>query len=437
MKGKLSIPQRTVLLWDEIHPYNAVHVVRVPEPLEPGRLEDTVERCLEMKGLTGLEVDRRRKRYRFKGGPADVRIRVIDEPVDNIQALTNEIRKQLNLRFEGDTRVDPFRFFVVSNDKSFYLGIVYFHLVSGGDSIIYLLRNIVDLYSQRDISVPVRPLRFYQNDRTYRKLLGPKQFFRWIRNIPAHIAKVRGSFRPHYSDVDDHTAGFTFFSLGPPHLHSLITGARRWGVTVNDIFLAVLLLSVSRFSGGRVSQPRRKLLSLASVVNIRKDLCKDDPESFGFFLGNFVVSHAVPDGIQLEELVKDIHLQTDKIKKDKFYLGTIIDQWLALLLVPRFFKKSRNRFYSKNYPLWGGISNINLNTIWERSEDEARIDYFRAVSTGPVTPLVFSLTSVNDILNVGVSFRTTVFSESDIDRMVSLFSEYVSKIEVNHDNEIS
>ena len=431
MKGKLNIPQRTVLLWDEIHPYNAVHVVRVPEPLELERLKDTIDRCLEMKGLTGLEVDRMRKRYRFKGGPADVRIRVIDEPVDNITALTNEIRKQLNLRFEGGTRVDPFRFFVGSDETSFYLGIVYFHLVSGGDSIIYLLRNVVELYSQHDTYVPVKPLRLYQNDRTYRKLLRPKQFFRWIRNIPSHIAKVRGSFRPNYSDVDDHTVGFTFFSLGPPNLHSLITGARKWGVTVNDIFLAVLLLAVSRFSGGRVSQPRRKLLSLASVVNIRKDLFNGDPESFGFFLGNFVVSHSVPEGIQLEELVKDIHMQTDKIKKDKFYLGTIIDQWLALLLVPRFLSKSRNRFYSKNYPLWGGISNINLNTIWERSDDEARIDYFRAVSTGPATPLVFSLTSVNDILNIGVSFRTTVFSESDIESIISLFSEYISNIEVN------
>ncbi len=432
MKGKLNIPQRTVLLWDEIHPYNAVHVVRVSEPLELKRLEDTVNRSLEIKGLTGFEVDRRRKRCRFKGGPADVMIRVIDEPVDNIQTLTNEIRKQLNLRFEGSTRLDPFRFFVVSDDTSFYLGIVYFHLVSGGDSIIYLLKNIVELYSQRDKSVPVRALRFYQNDRIYRKLLRPKQFFRWIRNMPAHITKVRGSFRPNCSDVDDHTIGFTWFSLGPPNLHSLITGARRWGVTVNDIFLAVLLLSVSRFSGGRVSQPRRKLLSLASVVNIRKDLFIDDSESFGFFLGNFIVSHAVPDGIQLEELVKDIHMQTDRIKKDKFYLGTIIDQWLALLLVPRFFNKSLNRFYSKNYPLWGGISNINLNTIWERSDDEARIDYFRAVSTGPATPLVFSLTTVNDMLNVGVSFRRTVFSESEIDRIISDFSQYIADIKVNH-----
>ena len=432
MKGKLNIPQRTVLLWDEISPYNAVHVVRVPEPLALGRLKDTVDRCLEGKGLTGLEVDRRRKRYQYTGGPADVTIKEIDEPVDHISALADEVRNQLNLRFEWDTRIDPFRFFVVSDDTSFYLGIVYFHLVSGGDSIIYLLRNIVELYSQRDRSVHVRPLKFYQNGRIYRKLLEPRQFFRWIRNIPAHIKKVRGSFRPDYSDVDDNAVGFKLFSLEPPNLHILKKSARRWGVTVNDIFLAVILLTVSTFSKGRISQPRRKLLSLASVVNIRKDLFNDDPESFGFFLGNFVVSHAVPDGVQIEELVKDIHTQTDKIKRDKFYLGTIIDQWLALLLVPRLSNKRRNSFYSKNFPLWGGISNINLNTIWKRSEDEARIDYFRAVSTGPVTPLVFSITTVNDILNVGISFRTTVFSESDIDIMTSLFSEYVSNIEVKY-----
>ena len=304
MKGKLNIPQRTVLLWDELHPYNAVHVVRVPEPLDLKRLEVTVKRCLEMKGLTGLEVDRARKRYQYRGGPADVRIKVIDEPVDIMSSLIHEIRRQLNLRFEGGMRIDPFRFFAVRDERSFLLGLVYFHLVSGGDSIIYLLREIVAIYSGRDISSPVMPLRFYQHDRIHRKLLSPIQFFRWVRNLPGHINKMRRSFRPNYSHADDHTVGFTFFSLGSGSLHAVINGAREWGVTVNDIFLAALLLTVSRFAGGRMSQTRRKFLSIASVVNIRKDMMDDESKSFGFFLGNFVVSHAVPPGIQLEEFVK-------------------------------------------------------------------------------------------------------------------------------------
>jgi hypothetical protein len=49
------------------------------------------------------------------------------------------------------------------------------------------------------------------------------------------------------------------------------------------------------------------------------------------------------------------------------------------------------------------------------------LDYFRAVSTGPVTPLVFSATTFKDTLNVGLTYRTTVFSPAEIERVQNYF----------------
>jgi hypothetical protein len=63
--------------------------------------------------------------------------------------------------------------------------------------------------------------------------------------------------------------------------------------------------------------------------------------------------------------------------------------------------------------------------MWDQPEDKAKIDYFRAVSTGPATPLVFSLTTVKDVLNVGLSYRKTVFSKNDIEKIMADFSNYI------------
>ena len=45
------------------------------------------------------------------------------------------------------------------------------------------------------------------------------------------------------------------------------------------------------------------------------------------------------------------------------------------------------------------------------------MDYFRAVSTGPVTPLVFSATTIGHHMQIGLSYRTSVFSAAEVDQV--------------------
>ncbi len=431
VKGKLNIFQRTILLWNEIHPYNAVHVVRVPQPLNVMRLKDIIDKQIESHGLTGLVMDRGEKTFHYHGGPANIGIRVIEKQGDVFTALCNEIQEQLNMPFAVDARISPFRFFAVAEDNSFYFGLVYFHIIASADSIVYILKNILNSYLDTKASLRTAPLNLYQE--SYRYLL-PKIFKylpKWILTFPGHVANLRKSFRPGYSDFNDHNVGFSYFSIGAPHFDFLCNTAKRWGVTLNDMFLALLLKSLSPISSKRMHAARRKKISVASIVNIRKDLSPGGTELFGLFLSSFRVSHTVPDGIDIERLVKDVHGQTEKIKKYKVYLQTIVEMGISLALISSFFKKQQKKFYSKYYPLCGGITNINLNALWGREGDKIPIDYFRAVSTGLATPLVFSFTTVNNVLNIGVSFRTTVFSMADIGKIISDFSNYIYSLKGN------
>src|SRR2546428_9658317 len=47
LRGKLNLFQATMLRWRELHPYIAVHVVRLNQPLEAGRLKRRIEDRLE------------------------------------------------------------------------------------------------------------------------------------------------------------------------------------------------------------------------------------------------------------------------------------------------------------------------------------------------------------------------------------------------------
>jgi hypothetical protein len=102
---------------------------------------------------------------------------------------------------------------------------------------------------------------------------------------------------------------------------------------------------------------------------------------------------------------------------------------LGRLLLSFFSPERRRKFYQKNYPLWGGLTNMNLNSLWAKSNDDGPADYFRAVSTGPVTPLVFSVTTVGDRANVGVSYRSTVFSATDIESVKNNFMQHLEELQ--------
>ena len=74
MKGRLNLFQAAMLRWRALHPYNAVHVVHVRQPLERRGSKRRFASQLEALGLTGLDLDARRRSYRMDGWPRDTGI---------------------------------------------------------------------------------------------------------------------------------------------------------------------------------------------------------------------------------------------------------------------------------------------------------------------------------------------------------------------------
>ena len=410
-----------MLQWNELHPYNAVHVVRIPEALDLERLKNAITATLEGKGLTGLALDPSAGAYQYHGGRASPEIRLTSADAPSSPGFAEEIELQLNTPFAQKERFTPFRFVVVAEKHSFSLGLVYFHAVADAESIVFLLKDMVDAY--RGTGNPGQVNRVERHPARRDNLLRhyPGVLARKLVSLPASSRNMRSTCRPHYRDAGDLHNKFTFFSLGPQILNGMIQAAKSLNVTLNDLFLALLMQAVSPLAPSRAGARRRRNLSLGCIVNTRRDLGVDGRRTFGLFLGSFVVHHEVPARIELADLARDIGRQTLAIKQRRLYLGSALELTFGRLMMALFSERRRRKLYQKHYPLWGGLTNMNLNTLWPQSDEVRPVDYFRAVSTGPVTPLVASITTIGPVANIGLTYRPTVFWEPDIERIKASF----------------
>ena len=421
MKGRLNSFQKTMLEWNGIHPYSAIHVAQIRGLLDAMRLRSCLSVTLEARGLTHLTLDRENGTFQYLGGAADCEIRTLCGEEDPRQALVAEVERQLNQPFALAERFCPFRFFVAPAGDSFFLGLVYFHPAADAESVALLLKEMVNSYAEGGTPGSPDSLDLYPDDRAHLLSRHPTVVARRLLALPSQVGNLRQSHRPGYRDADNLDNGFVCFSVAPEDLRALVDAGKSWDVTVNDLLMALLLKALSPLAASRRGARKRRKISVGCIVNLRRDLGVDSRRTFGLFLGSFTVTHEVQDGIGLRELARDIRQQTSPIKRHKLYLGTPLELGVARFMLKRSSPARRKKFYPKNYPLWGGITNMNLNSLWEQRDKQAPLDYFRGVSTGPVTPLVLSVTTIYDRANMALSYRSTVFSQPDIQNIVNHF----------------
>jgi NRPS condensation-like uncharacterized protein len=304
---------------------------------------------------------------------------------------------------------------------------VYCHVVADAEAIIHLLRDIVETYNSGQ-PARSRPLEIHPplHDQLHRQ--PPGLLARKLAALPGLVRAMRRSSRPPLANADDLTNGFALLRLSPLTLSTLVRTAKSWNVTLNDLFLALLFQSCDPDDAHLKSASRRRDISLGCIVNIRRDLPTASRDAFGLFLGSFIVSHRVPRDISLRELALAVRQQSLTVKRGKLYAGTPLEMLLARPLLARFSLERRKKIYHKNYPLWGGITNLNLNPLWPPNATTTAFDYFRAVSTGPVTPLVLSITTVGESVNVGISYRRNIHSAPTIGQVEAKFLSALTKL---------
>lgn len=418
MPAPLNIFQRAMLHWNDLHPYNAVHVVRLPGPFEAARLQRALQGQVIAPGLTNLQLHREQRKFHYHGGAANLEVRCLAAAGNPEAALAHEIEAQLNRRFPCEAVFEPLRFFVLPDGDAFFLGVTYFHPAADAEALVHFLKRLVAHYRADQAPAPRLEIHPARRDQLWRQ---PGILLRKLADFPRQFRQMRHSCRARFANPADGHNGYLGFTLAPGALDDLVRISKARGATVNDLLLAALLLGLAPLAAERLTARRRRRLSVGCIVNLRKELGVDSEPTFGLYLGSFIISHEVGEDRGVAALALELQRQTAAIKQRRLYLGSGLELAVAGRVLSLFSTERRRKIYQKNYPLWGGITNMNLNALWPQVAGTPPVDYFRAVSTGPVTPLVLSVTTLGRAVNLGLTYRTTVFAAHQIQEFRARF----------------
>jgi hypothetical protein len=419
--GRLNLFQATMLDWRDLHPYNAVHAARIEQDLDEAALARAIETELSCAGLRGLVLDRDRCRYAWRGGEVHVTLETVDAGSDWQASLARAFERHLNAPFPREGAIDPFRFFAMRVEDGFFVGIAYDHFIAGGDSIVALLDAIAARHAAKSTSAA--PLRLYPRTHAHLFARHPLRFARGLARLPALARSCRRTIRPRYRAIENGHNGFTFFSLDDAQYQALRTATKRWGVTLNDALMALLLLAQDAAMPPRDTSTRRHELAVASIINLRREHGEDPRATFGQFLSSFRVAHPVPPGTSLEALALDVHRATTRIKREKLYLTTLFAMGVDRFIGRMQTAQQRMATYAKSYPVGAGVSSLNVDALWQSG---AAPLYVRGVPTGPLSPVVVAVTTSGARMCMGISYRTTAVTP---EQAAALGNDLVSRID--------
>ncbi len=424
-EARLNLFQCAMLRWRELHPYCAAHVIAIPAALDEPRLRATIAGVLEDCGLTGFELDAKRRRLAFRGGAAAPGLEVLPSGGDPFGSAGDQIRASINRPFPASGAFDPFRFFAIADNDQCLLGVVYDHLVAGGDSIAVLVTDIAARYlAAHPGEVPLARLALPR--RTCRSLFlrRPGTVLGALLALPRLVGQWRTAVRPKLADEGDGRNGFVHFAVDAAPYGRLRERARALGITTNDLLLAFVLAAVAPLGGKRNPARRRHAIAVASIVNLRDDFQPPPDRVFGQFLSSFRVVHAFPEGTTLATLARDVGAQAGEIRRERLHYLTLLAMGLAAAIWRHASLSRRQRIYLKYHPVLAGITPLGVDAL--RRHGAARPgDYLRAASTGPMSPLVVALTSSGGALRVGITYRTTAVPDEQARRIARALQDLI------------
>jgi hypothetical protein len=425
-RAKLNVFQRLVRQWDSIHPYNGAQVVKIRGAVDLDLCRRAWLDALEALNLGVVGIRQRTYSYRCLNGEAIFHGVVQCPDATNLETWLSD---ELNRPFDPDGGV-PFRPFVLQEDGHFWMGLCYQHWVADSASIRMLIHEWFVRQFDPAAAKP-RVLRFHSGG--YLSLFGPHRdgarptevllsTLRWH----AKFQKVRRiEDREKFRDMR-----LEFLTVPAPDglIESLRSTARKTGATVNDLFLAAIAQVCNDFVPVK-RRYRRQQLAIGSIVDLRNGGSDKLRDLFDLLLG-FTSVWCTDEVLgDWPTLLQAVAGQTRQQKRCGLPLASCLRMFYGIMAGNCLSRDSIIEFYRKRVPLAGANSNVNLNNCWAaKYAGDPVLDYLRVAPTGPITPVVFSTTTLGKGLSVGLTYRREIISADSARLMGETFVSRLAEV---------
>lgn len=408
-----------MLRWGRMHPYNAVHLVRLPGSADPAGVAAAAEAELSAFGLGELAADEPTLTFRRTGGPSAPEVRLLAPGADPAAWAGDELNRPFA---EGPHVPVRLALFPEPAAGTHVLGLAYEHWVADGFVIGRLLARVIARLHGGDAPPAPAP-----DGPGYWELFPeeaePARVVRRLMEMFRLLGRLRWCYRGE-SGAALRELGVAAAFAEPPAgmLDGLRPAARRRGATIHDLFVAAVAEAVAAHTPKRKWRSRRKDLAVGNVVDLRPAAGPAAAGAAGLYLGHFPV---VCRGCHLDEferLLRSVSVQTGHAKAARTYLRSLTDLTFSNLVWPWVRPEHRARHFRDRAPMAAGISNLRMT-------DAGRVlSYRRAVPTGPTMPLSVSPTTAAGRLTIGFTWRKAVFSDDRIGGVIASMLNRLSRL---------
>ena len=408
--------------WTKLGPYNAAQALCVAGLPDSSRWETSIHEVISALGLGRPRVEGSRA---FFDPVQPIPVPVITDA--SLEALAGQ---QMNLPFaDGDF---PIRFFIITAVDRHWLLAVYNHWIADSFAMRSVIRNMFHRYC--DPGARLAPLTLVTPSFTslFGRYLGRFPLLTRIRMSSANSLRHLQAYRLNMVNPLDFHSVVSLRQLPEGLVESLRHQARILRCTMHDLFLTALAWACGRLTAADRYRPRRRhsrtKIALGTIVDIRH--CASHPltDVFGLYLSCCTMLVDKPETRQLQELARSIGSHSRWIKQSNQAVrrfGTLKTAhiWYHLLGDPL----HQAGFFQKASPTIAGISNVNLTGDWMDQNQPIStvgpkvLDYIRISPTGPLLPMVFTLTTIGRRLSLSVTYRTTALKPEALDTVISDF----------------
>lgn len=419
---RLNVFQRVMRLWDVVHPYNAVQVLKLAGSADIARLGETWRTMSAALGVGKVTVNG--DYFHHEAG---------DEKVRVVQGLSLEdfVSQELNRPFEevrdGAHFFSPFRPFVLQDDDSYFAGIVYHHWAADSASIRMLLREwFYRMYEPA--RARTAPLCIPSGG--YWHFFGPGRGGWQLSDGLLSTMRLTTRFsnaRRVEQHVEDYEVASATQPLPDGMIDTLRSAARRQAVKLNDVFLAATAEACAKHGVTRLA-PGRQELALGTIVDLRPSCTEEMGDIFGLFLG-FTTVVVRPQALHdWDALLAAISRQSAWQKEGNLAQSSLLRMGAAIAESRFLSPRTWVRFYQKHMPLAAGISNVNLGNSWAAEYHPSTIlDYLRFSPTGPAMPVVFTPSSIGRKSHLALTYRVKLLGAQ---RAAAIVRTFVKRLEI-------
>lgn len=419
---RLNVFQRVMRLWDVVHPYNAVQVLKLGGGADIARLGETWRAMSAALGVGKVTVNG----VGFYHEAGDEAVRVV-EGLSLEDFVSQELNRPFEEEREGAHSFSPFRPFVLQADDSYFAGIVYHHWAADSASIRMLLREwFYRMYEPA--SARTIPLRIPSGG--YWHFFGPGRGGWRLNDGLLSTMRLTTRFsnaRRVEQHIEDYEVASAIEPLPDGMIDTLRKAARRQGVKLNDVFLAATAEACAKHGITRLA-PGRQELALGTIVDLRPSCAEDMSDVFGLFLG-FTTVVVRPQALQeWDGLLAAISRQSTWQKEGNLAQSSLLRMGAAIAESRFLSPRTWVRFYQKHMPLAAGISNVNLGNSWAGEYHPSPIlDYLRFSPTGPAMPVVFTPSSLGHKSHLALTYRVKLLGA---ERAAAIVRTFVKRLEI-------